>query len=77
MTIREVDAQGSVSPMVPNDPPTRSFESFAEAARECSMSRIYLGIHFRCDSEVGTELGEQVGARAIRTHLRPVTAPSQ
>lgn len=76
MTIREVDAQGPMSPRVPNDPPTRSFESFAEAARECSMSRVYLGIHFRYDSEVGTELGEQIGTRAIRTRLHPIRSPS-
>lgn len=72
MTIREVDAQGPMSPMVPNDPPTRSFGGFADAAWECSLSRVYLGIHFRYDSEVGTELGEQIGARAISRRLRPV-----
>lgn len=76
MTIRAVDAQGPMSPMVPNDPPTRSFESFADAAWECSLSRVYLGIHFRYDSEIGTELGERIGAKAVRTRLHPVRSPS-
>jgi hypothetical protein len=65
MTIRKVDSAGPMSPKVATDPPTRSFSSFDEAAWECSISRVYLGIHFRYDSEVGTELGERIGEQAV------------
>ena len=41
-------------------PPTRSFTS-SEAAHECALSRVYLGIHFRYDSEQGEQLGKKVG----------------
>lgn len=75
MTIREVDSAGPMSPKVPMDPATRSFASFREAAEECSLSRVYLGIHFRYDSEAGTELGRQVGALAVRDFLRPRRSP--
>ena len=61
MTIREVDAAGPMSGTVVMDPPTRSFSTFVQAAEECSLSRVYLGIHFRYDSEAGTMLGRQVG----------------
>jgi hypothetical protein len=50
-------------------PATRSFDSFAEAAEECALSRVYLGIHFRYDSEAGTRLGRRVGEQAIREQL--------
>ncbi|HSM61147.1 MAG TPA: vanadium-dependent haloperoxidase, partial [Longimicrobiales bacterium] len=75
MTIREVDSAGPMSPKVAMDPATRSFASFQEAAEECSLSRVYLGIHFRYDSEAGTELGRQVGALAVRDFLRPRGSP--
>ena len=61
MTIREVDSQGPFSDKMVMEPPTRSFASFREAAEECSLSRVYLGIHFRYDSEAGTALGSDVG----------------
>ncbi len=70
MTILAVDAAGPGSPSVRNDPPTRSFENFAEAAEECSASRVYLGIHFRYDSEAGTELGRRVGGEVLAGPLQ-------
>lgn len=69
MTIPEVDVAGPLSPKVAMDPSTRSFESFRHAAAECSLSRVYLGIHFRYDSVAGTELGERVGEYAIANFL--------
>jgi hypothetical protein len=39
----------------------RSFKSFRQAALEASMSRLYGGIHFRCDLERGNEVGKQIG----------------
>ena len=62
MTIPLVDSAGPFSGKMRMDPATRAFDSFNDAAVECSLSRLYLGIHFRYDSEVGTWLGGKVGA---------------
>jgi len=37
---------------------------FPAAALECSLSRVYLGIHFRYDSLAGNALGTRVGRYA-------------
>ncbi len=56
----------------PPDMPTRSFESFKEAARECADSRIWLGFHFSYSTRAGTKLGRR-SAQYARTHyLRPI-----
>jgi hypothetical protein len=70
MTTAEVDRAGPLSGKVAMDPPTRAFESFREAAMECAMSRVYLGIHFRYDSEEGYRLGRQIGDYAWDNFLR-------
>jgi hypothetical protein len=41
----------------------RTFNSFYDMALENSLSRIYLGVHFRMDCEEGLRLGYQVGRR--------------
>jgi hypothetical protein len=41
--------------------PSRSFDSFEEAAKEAAISRFYGGIHFRDAIENGFEQGEQIG----------------
>nr|MBX2845906.1 vanadium-dependent haloperoxidase [Saprospiraceae bacterium] len=41
--------------------PTRSFNSFKEAANEAAMSRLYGGIHYRAAIEHGVTQGEAVG----------------
>ena len=61
LTTPQVSAGGPLSEPIDMSPPTRSFQSFSEAARECALSRVYLGIHFRYDSEAGNELGRRVG----------------
>ncbi len=71
MSIPQVDAAGPLSEKIPMDPPTRSFASFAAAAEECSLSRVYLGIHFRYDSLAGTELGRRIGQLAVNEFLSP------
>jgi len=45
--------------------PIRKFQSFQQAAREASLSRLYGGIHFRDGIEQGIWLGEQVGKKVI------------
>jgi hypothetical protein len=44
--------------------PIRSFPSFAAAADEAAMSRLYGGIHYRFGNEMGLEQGRCVGAFA-------------
>lgn len=45
---------------------TRRFTSFAEAAQEAGMSRIYGGIHFRTDNLDGLKLGRSVALQVLR-----------
>ncbi|HRD83113.1 MAG TPA: vanadium-dependent haloperoxidase [Saprospiraceae bacterium] len=45
--------------------PTRSFRSFAHAADEASMSRMYGGIHYRPAIINGVEQGGQIGKLAV------------
>ncbi|OLY92614.1 PAP2 superfamily protein [Cnuella takakiae] len=43
----------------------RSFKSFRQAADEASMSRLYGGIHYRCDLEEGQKVGYQLGKYVV------------
>ena len=74
MVTQEVDKAGLFSEKVKMNPPTRSFTSFSEAAHEAAMSRVYLGIHFRYDSEEGVVLGKKVGDYALDNFLKPLAA---
>jgi hypothetical protein len=67
-----VDSAGPFSEKIQMDPPSRSFDSFTEAGLEASMSRVYLGIHFRYDSEEGHRLGNEIGDYANENFLTPV-----
>ena len=53
-------------------PVFRSYMSFADAAMENGLSRIYVGIHFRRAVTEGIEHGRRIGNRAVRQFLRPV-----
>lgn len=70
MIQREVDSAGFFSGKMKMDPPTRSFNSFSEAGLEASMSRVYLGIHFRYDSEEGNKLGTKIGKYIVENCLQ-------
>lgn len=72
MTTPEVDSGGPMSPPMKMDPSTRSFASFSSAAMECALSRVYLGIHFRYDSEAGNELGRAIADHAWDRFLAPL-----
>jgi membrane-associated phospholipid phosphatase len=50
---------------------TRSFTSFAAAAQEAGLSRIYAGQHTRLDHEAGVVLGHRVATFVLRNVLRP------
>lgn len=43
----------------------RSFKSFRDAAQEASMSRLYGGIHYRCDLEQGNIVGRKLGEYVV------------
>ena len=73
MRIPMVDIAGPFSGKIEMHPPTRGFESFSEAAMQCGLSRVYLGIHFRYDSVEGVHLGETVGRNVVDKHLRPTS----
>lgn len=45
--------------------PPKTFSSFWNAAHECSISRVYGGIHFRDGIEQGEEVGKIVGKNAL------------
>lgn len=51
--------------------PARSFASFSQAAREAADSRIYAGIHWRFDNEVGLQTGTTIGEYVMANFLRP------
>ncbi|MGH7507542.1 MAG: vanadium-dependent haloperoxidase [Longimicrobiales bacterium] len=57
--------------------PVRSFESFAEAAAEAAISRLYGGIHYRMAIEEGIAQGRKVGELVIervRTRVQVANA---
>jgi hypothetical protein len=70
MRIPEVDKAGPMSEKFKMNPQTRSFENFMQAAMECSLSRVYLGIHFRYDSVEGYNLGRKIGKYALENFLQ-------
>lgn len=72
MMTPEVDRAGPFSGKMKMDPPSRSFSSFSQAGLEASMSRVYLGIHFRYDSEEGHRLGNEIGQFAVENYLKEV-----
>lgn len=48
---------------------TRSFTSFSQAAAEAAVSRVYGGIHFAFDDNVGLEMGQAIGAYVLENWL--------
>ncbi len=47
----------------------RKFKSLDEAAAECSMSRVYGGIHYVISVNTGAEMGKQVGGLVVKKIL--------
>jgi len=47
----------------------RSFTSFAAAAQEAGVSRIYGGIHFMSDNVYGLQVGGEVGQYVAQHEL--------
>lgn len=55
-------------------PPTRSFDSFSDAAWENALSRIYIGVHWGIDATYANMTGNQLG-EYISQHYFNVPAP--
>jgi hypothetical protein len=51
---------------------TRHYDSFSEAAWENAISRLYLGVHYRFDSEVGIDTGYDLGHYIFDNYLQPL-----
>ncbi|MEM1262264.1 MAG: vanadium-dependent haloperoxidase [Pseudomonadota bacterium] len=68
-----VDIAGPFSGKLAMEPATREFARFEDAASECALSRVYLGIHFRYDSEAGEALGRDVGRNVLVRLLVPTS----
>ncbi len=61
---------GRVEPDIPPTPTTLSFDTFSDAAESASLSRVYGGIHFNEDIEVGRSIGIITGAKAWNKALQ-------
>src|SRR5262245_4719745 len=55
---------GRVEPGIPSVPTTISFATFREAAEQAGLSRLWGGIHFSDDVEVGHVVGALIGQKA-------------
>jgi len=73
MRVPMVDIAGPFSGKIEMHPPTREFDSFSQAATQCGLSRVYLGIHFRYDSVEGVNLGKAVGRNVVDNFLQPAS----
>ncbi len=51
----------------------RSFDSFSQAAQECAMSRVYLGVHYPWDGEAAFPQGTALGNYVFDNFLGPVS----
>ena len=59
-----------VTTTAPPGMPTRTFDSFEEAAAECADSRVRLGWHFRYATDAGLALGRRVAEFTLSHALR-------
>ncbi len=55
---------------------TRSFTSLSKAAEEAGQSRIYGGIHWQFDNQIGLASGRALAQHVFFNFLTPVQAPS-
>jgi hypothetical protein len=50
----------------------RQFTSFSQAAEENARSRIYLGIHWQFDADMGVAAGSEIADYVFANYLRPL-----
>lgn len=60
---------GTTSPTAPGI--THRWTRIAQFTQEVANARIYDGVHFRTSTEVGTAMGEKIGALAAAKYLQP------
>jgi hypothetical protein len=53
---------------------SRTFDSFSQAALENGRSRIYLGVHYQWDADLGYESGTELGHYVFNNFLTPFEA---
>jgi hypothetical protein len=54
----------------------RYFKSFIQASDECSISRLYGGIHYRISVDIGAETGKKIGAFILKKlNIKEDTTP--
>jgi hypothetical protein len=58
------------SKTAPPGMPTRTFDSFHKASRECGDSRVRLGFHFRYATDAGERMGRAIAEHLLATRLR-------
>jgi hypothetical protein len=51
--------------------PRQEAEKLADMAEEAAISRLYSGIHYRSDNEVGFKVGTRVGQVAVGVYQVP------
>jgi hypothetical protein len=51
---------------------TRSFQSFADAAREVIDARVFAGIHFRRTCVISNAIGRRIGKFAVKNYMLPL-----
>ncbi len=59
---------GTDEPIVRNV--TRTYHRFSDAGRENGVSRVYLGVHFRCDADSGFSSGTLLGRYVVENFLK-------
>jgi hypothetical protein len=54
----------------------RNFNSFSAAAAEAGQSRIFGGIHYQFDNQIGLTMGQQIGNYVTSNTFQPVPEPA-
>jgi hypothetical protein len=75
-TVLEADMGSGSLPTLAASSPTangavRGWTTVEDFIQEVANARIYDGVHFRTSTEVGTDMGRQVGELAVARYLRP------
>ena len=65
---RNTDSQGRVRPIR-----IRRFTSFSQASAENARSRVYLGVHWQFDADMGVAIGNEVADHVFEEYLSPVS----
>jgi hypothetical protein len=60
------------SPSASPEAPSRTFQSFSQAAEENGDSRVRAGLHFRFAVDAGLDMGRRIADHATSTLLLPM-----